>query len=146
MPYVPAPVIEKLAANMETLISTVVLISIPSFFAVRHFNEYGTFDDPKIWGRAEKIASLLFALYLGMILVLGKSGIYSFYEPVSTIRDPRFMFFFLFPSIGFGIAMFPRVAAEFSQNYLPMLQSDMLKYFSIYGWLIIVCLTLIIAV
>ncbi|WP_202266707.1 hypothetical protein [Alteromonas sp. KC14] len=82
---------------METLISTVVLISIPSFFAVRHFNEYGTFDNPKIWGRAEKIASLLFALYLGMILVLGKSGIYSFYEPVSTIRDPRFMFFYLFP-------------------------------------------------
>lgn len=133
-------------ASMETLISIVVLITIPIFFAVRHVDEYGTFDDPKIWGNAEKFASSLFLLYLGMVLVLGKSGIYSFYEPVSSIRDPRFGFFFLFPSLGFGIAMFPRVAAEFSQNYLPMVQSGMLKYFSIYGWLIIVCLALIIAV
>ena len=130
---------------METLISIVVLIAIPIFLAVRHLDEYGTFDDPKIWGNGEKIASSLFVFYLGMVLVLGKSGIYSFYDPVSSIRDPRFMFFFLFPSIGFGIAMFPRVAAEFSLSYLPMLQSGMLKYFSVYGWLIIVCLALIIA-
>lgn len=81
-----------------------------------------------------------------MVIGLGKTGIYSFYEPVSTIRDHRFLYFFLLPGLGFGIAIFPRVAAEYSQNYLPMLQSGLLKHFAIYGWLIILALALIIAV
>ncbi len=73
------------------------------------------------------------------------SGVYSFYEPVSEIRDPRFMLFFLLPSFSFGIAMFPRIAAEYSENYLPMLRSGMLRYFGIFGWLLICCLAIVIA-
>ena len=135
-----------LAASMETLISIVVLIAIPTILAVRHFNEYGSFDQPNIWGASEKVATALFLIYVGMVLALGKSGIYSFYEPVSQIRDPRFTLFFLMPSFGFGIVMFPRIAAEFSENYLPMLRSGMLRYFGIYGWALICCLATIIAV
>ncbi|WP_070123166.1 hypothetical protein [Alteromonas confluentis] len=131
---------------METLISIVVLIAIPAVLAIRHFYEYGSFDQPNIRGASEKAASALLVIYVGMVLVLGKSGIYSFYEPVSHIRDPRFVLFFLLPGFGFGIAMFPRIAAEFSENYLPMLRSGMLRYFGIYGWALICCLAIIIAV
>ncbi|NVK57204.1 MAG: hypothetical protein HWE26_16505 [Alteromonadaceae bacterium] len=128
---------------METLISIAVLVSVPIFLALRHYDAYGTFEDSNIWGKSEKLALMIFMLYIAMVIVLGKSGIYTFYEPITAIRDHRFVYFFCAPGLGFGIAIFPRVAAEFSQLYLPMLKTGTLKYFAIFGWLIIVALTLV---
>ncbi|MFT4940548.1 MAG: hypothetical protein ACI88A_003605 [Paraglaciecola sp.] len=120
---------------MDLFIPILVLVSIPVYLGLRHASEYETFQDEKIWGKSEKIATLLLMSYLVLIVLLGKGGLYQMSEYGSDYR--KFGTFFFVPSMGFAIAMFPRVAAEFFDNYIQMASTGSSRVVALFGWLMI---------
>ncbi|MEN3157705.1 hypothetical protein ABC502_04885 [Alkalimonas sp. NCh-2] len=117
---------------IETLFQLAVLVSLPTYFGVRHYYEYESFNRT-LWGFSEKLAALFFIIYIGFFLLVGKEYLYSLREFGTENR--KFGTFFVFPSVAFAIAMFPRIAAEFSDNYSGLAATGMQRAIGIFGWI-----------
>ncbi len=125
---------------MDLFISILVLLTFPILFGVKHYLEYEAFSS-NLWGNAEKIATILFLVYLTVIIIVGKEHAYTYYESVPDHK--KFPSFFVSPSLGFGIAMFPRGAAEFSGSYARLAAVGMTRALSLIGWVLIAWLAMI---
>lgn len=117
---------------VETLFQLAVLVSLPTYFGIRHYYEYESFDSAW-WGLSEKFAAVFFIAYIGFFLLVGKEHLYSLREFGAENR--KFGTFFVFPSIAFAIAMFPRIAAEYSDNYSGLAATGMQRAIGIFGWI-----------
>lgn len=126
---------------METLVQLVVLVSLPIYFGIRHYFEYESFDNV-LWGLSEKFATVLFLVYVCFFLIVGKEYLYSLYQFGADYR--KFSTFFVYPSFSFAIAMFPRIAAEFCDNYIDLAAVGMCRVISVFGWLLLVFLLIIV--
>ncbi|WP_040551904.1 hypothetical protein [Rheinheimera nanhaiensis] len=127
---------------METLVQLAVLVSLPIYFGIRHYCEYESFDSAK-WGLPEKLAALFFILYIGFFLLVGREHLYSLQEFGADNR--KFGSFFVFPSIAFAVALFPKIAAEYSEHYAGLAATGMQRIVGIFGWayLLVLFLTLV---
>ena len=132
-----------LAGIMETLVQLVVLVSLPIYLGVRHYSEYESFDNT-LWGLSEKFATGLLLAYVCFFLLVGKEYLYSLQEFGADYR--KFSTFFIYPSFGFAIAMFPRIAAEYCDNYIDLAAAGMCRVVSIFGWLLLVFLLITVVV
>ena len=121
---------------MESVFALCVLLCCPLILGCVHFREFESFDNPRVWGRREKVAALIFVFYVGLTIGLGKADIYWLYGDYIG-RDSRFFVCFVLPSIGFAIAMFPRAAIELNNDYWGLKKGSTLRDFAYVGWLIL---------
>lgn len=116
------------------------MLSIPLFLGYRHLSAY--YEEPfskENFGIISLFALVLYLLYLSLFMYLGVDGLYElqkFGRPSRKLAN-----FFIYPGIGFGLAIFPKVASEYMFNAFSM---NMLRIQSqlcaITGWLLIIYL------
>ncbi len=126
--------------SMEIIFALTFLFSVPLYLGARHIIEY--YDAPfsrENFGKASLLATVLYLLYLIAFLRLGTDGLYELKEFGSIVR--KFSIFFIYPSIGFGLAIFPKLASEYIFNaYSMALLNFQYQLCSLIGWLLIIYL------
>lgn len=117
---------------METFVGIAVILSCPLYWGTKYFSNY--IDAWKKWGAFSKLSAVLFTLYIIFIFVLDSEELHALAFAGSRKSIP-FLDFFLIPSVGFGLAMFPRAAAEqFSEEVEKRI--DWLNVPALIGWFI----------
>lgn len=125
---------------MEHLIAFICLLSLPIYLGYGHFFEYWECSLSKENFNVTSWAALiLFCSYFGVVIYAGIEELYKLKEVGREYR--KFITFFIFPSVGFGLAIFPKIASEyifnaFSTNTL-RLQNQLC---SLAGWILIIYL------
>lgn len=123
--------------NIEDIFAVICLLSVPSFLAVKYFSEYyeGTVS-LGMFGFWPSIALILYLIYLGLYFFLGIDGLYELNDFQRENR--KYQTFFLCPTIGFGLAIFPKCATEYIFNYWSFSEFDVyVKYTAFTGWSLI---------
>lgn len=128
---------------LDEILAILTLISIPTFLGLKFLHEYQN-DWSNHWYFSEKLASILFALYLLLVLFVGRNEIYSL--AASGVSHHKFMTFYALPSLAFGIAMFPKSAIEYSDLYFKSSLLGTQRWFAFTGWMYITILFLTLAV
>lgn len=122
---------------METLLAIIVLLSLPCYLGFRHMLEY--YDAPfskDNFGIGAALATVLLVLYIISFFYLRIDELYDLSE--GRKRD-KFAIFFIEPTIGFGIAIFNKVAAEYMFNFNTLSSIKFLKEICTFvGWLLII--------
>jgi hypothetical protein len=126
--------------NMEIIFALICLLSAPLYLGARHIIEY--YDAPfskENFGKASLLAAVLYFLYLATFLRLGTDGLYELKQFGNVVK--KFSTFFIYPSIGFGLAIFPKLASEYIFNaYSMALLNFQYQLCSLIGWLHIIYL------
>lgn len=86
----------------------------------------------------QRICLLFLIIYIVVIVVFGAESVEGIENRLLDYNYPkRFFSFYVCPGIGFGIVLFPKVAVEFTEHYLPLAKANLLNLFSIFGWLLL---------
>jgi hypothetical protein len=125
---------------MEALVGFIILLSFPLYFGYQHISYFS--ESPfsyRYFGITSILASVLFLLYLFLFFYLGLDGLYELTRRGR--KSFNIVSAFLLPSIGFGIAIFNIMAADFMKDFEDPSAN---KYYRtnrltacILGWLII---------
>jgi len=131
---------------MEYTFAIICLLSIPVYLGFRHVREY--YENPfskENFGIDSLLALITYFSYFCIFIYLGINGLYELNELGRQSR--KFATFFIYPSIGFGLAIFPKIASEylleaFSINSLRF-QYQLCAFV---GWLLILYLVSILVI
>ena len=97
---------------MEITFAIICLLSIPLYLGFRQLVEY--YDGPfskENFGLLSLLALIIYFVYFGVFIYLGIDGLYELKELGRQSR--KFATFFIYPSIGFGLAIFPKITSEY---------------------------------
>lgn len=122
---------------MEYLIAFICLCSLPVYFGYRHFLEYWESSLSKEnFSLVSWVALILLFSYFGLVIYMGIDELYELKEAGRESR--KFITFFIYPSVGFGLAIFPKIASEYIFNAFSMnmlrIQNQLCSFM---GWLLI---------
>ena len=121
---------------METSIAILSLV-LPSVLLGTKFRmDHGEFIE---WSFGRILVVIFVAVYVVLILNLEVKGIQGI-DRDFYFREyaPRFVVFFMLPGMSAALILYPKIAAEFSDVYLPLVKSDMLDYFAAIGWALMI--------
>ena len=124
------------------MIPYLILISVPVILGAKHIYEYSIIIDKYTFGYPERIAALLFILYIIFIVFLGMEKLFELQTYARGGR--RYMTFFVYPSFGFGLAIFPKAASHFTGMYDQLASTGMARGVAIWGWFAIVYVAIIV--
>ena len=130
---------------METGFAILVLLSVPLAFMATSYRDYGAdFAGALGWSLSNTFAVGLLFSYIVLILVEGKQGVYAYAE--LSAENRKYFTLFILPSLGFGMAIFPGVAARFCENFTSLNRYGLTGLMAVPGWILILWLSLIILV
>ena len=129
---------------MDNLVALIILVLIPIFFGYRYVTEFHEPFSRQNWQFHNWLAALFYVGYLTLFFVHEKHGLYALSTYITESR--KFFTFFVLPSIGFGLALFPKVASEFTKDHFKLVQVGIVNFAAFWGWLIVLYLLLIIII
>jgi len=122
---------------MEYTFAIICLLSLPLYLGFRHSVEYyeGPFSKEN-FGVSSLLALILFCSYFVIFINLGIEELYELKELGRQSR--KFATFFIYPSIGFGLAIFPKMASEYIFDAFSMASLRFqFQLCAFIGWLLI---------
>lgn len=127
---------------MKTALAIVVLLAGPAYFAIKTYSDYECIIC-KIagWTTSSTLASILLVIYSTVIVIFGANEIYNYSSIGSEFR--KFSDFFVFPAIGFTLAIFPKPVAEYSNFHVNLKMLNIEEVFIVPGWILIMYLFII---
>jgi hypothetical protein len=114
-------------------IMAIICLSLPSLLlGIKCRIEYGSKIQLSFGGW---IALTVLIVYILLVAVFGANNIEGLDENYLIGENlKRFSAFFIFPGISIAIILFPKVAAEYTEYYLPLVKTGSLSAFSLAGW------------
>lgn len=128
------PYSQLIALFMETIAAIIFLLLPGAVFWVKNNADYGSSSS---FGVVGKSLIILLAFYIFTIILLGAEQVQGANSLLNNINLKKFGAFFIFPGVGIAIILFPKIAAEYSENYLRQASANALEIFSVVGWVIL---------
>lgn len=116
---------------MDIIIPILFLLLPPLYLGMRYFIDYGKNAIDGL-GTSEKFAAALFLVYVVTVLFIGKDSLYGLIFGINDVK--KLSFYFIFPSLGFGFAMFPKTVTEYFGDYTQFSETSSSGAVKIIGW------------
>ena len=120
---------------METFSAIACLLLPSAFLGLKSVYEYGKRPSFGIGG---VIAFIFLTIYVLLVAFMGADRLQGIESEISGFNLKRFGAFFVFPGIGLSLILFPKIAAEYSDNYFKLVSGNALGAYSLIGWAVLV--------
>lgn len=129
----------KLKNYRMTMITLLALFTLLLPIALLWFRWRVQYDGKLSDTIESRICLVILISYAIVIVVFGSPAVEGIGHNAWHHRSlRRFLAFYLLPGIGFGIILFPEMAARWRNHYLYLARTNSLGSHTIYGWLILV--------